>query len=53
MILTPETDREQLIAEIAHLQGLQDGVSFVTNFLKQRGLQALELRQAQAPVKEG
>ena len=41
MTIAPHTDREKLIAELAHLQGYEDGVKAVTELMRQQRLRAL------------
>lgn len=41
MNIGPQTDREKLIAELAHLQGYADGVMALSKLIRERGLQAL------------
>ncbi len=43
MTIGPRTEREQLIAEMAHAQGVQDGVRIVTQMLIERSREALKV----------
>lgn len=41
MTMGPRTDREKLIAELANLQGMQEGIEIITKLLRERALKAL------------
>ena len=40
--ISPQTDREKLIAEMAHAQGFQEGVRIVTEMIVNRDRAALQ-----------
>lgn len=53
MTIGPRTPREQLLAETAHAQGLEEGVRLVTEMIRRRGLAALkEMEQADGQALE-